>query len=427
MVITMNKKIFTILLCFWPILNIYSYQTGGLLGFGDICVLVFALFNIGYCQKIRFYKEIKYYFIFMIAIIFLSLFDTCMIGDKGEGLGIITSVARVAFYSVIVIIYIPKCLDLEYGIRIIKWFTVANAVIVYLQTILYMLSGRVTLLILPVLPLANGETYNNMYNSLVAHSGSYYFRASGIFLEPAHLAQYVLIGILLFLYTCDGEKNVNDRKSFWLAFFCSGAAILSTSSIGIVFTILIWVHWAVSTMFKQYISADLAKNYAILIPICILSFIYIIRKLNVFTILFGKLSYVTITDSSSSFAYRVTRGFEIYSKLPIREKLFGVGFGNISSYMVSTSNLNSYAESDYMNSIAYIFCSIGIVGMILFILIFYKILSGNCFLKVFTLYVLALSCCASIFSSDIWVLFMGIYIMFDRMPLQKINGNIRYG
>ncbi len=423
----MNKKIFTVLLCFWPILNIYSYQTGGLLGFGDLCILAYAVFYVRFCQRIRFFKEIKYYFIFMIAVTAMSLLDTCFIGEKGEGAGAISSIARVAFYAVIVIMYIPKCLDFEYGIQIIKRFTIANAIIIYAQTILYMFFGRVTLLILPVVPLSNGETYDKMYRSLVAHSGSYYFRASGCFSEPAHFVQYALVGILLFLYDRNGEKNVNDRKSFWLAVCCSGAAILSTSSIGIIFTVLIWVHWVLTTLFKRYVPANLMKNYAVLIPVCLLAFLYIIRKLNVFTILLGKLSFATIMDSNSSFAYRVSRGFEIYSKFPLREKLFGVGFGNISSYMQSTSALNSYADSDYMNSIAYILCSVGLTGLIFFLLIFYKLLSKNYFLKIFTLYILALSCCASVFSSDIWMIFMGIYIMFDRAPSQKIEGKVSYG
>lgn len=423
----MNKKIFTVLLCFWPMLNVYSYQAGGLLGIGDICVLLYACMNIRYCRRIRFFREVEYYFVFLIAIIALSLIDTCLIGEKGDGLGAITSVARIAFYSVIIVVFVPRLFEVEYGIRIIKGITVISSLVVYLQTLLYMFLGRVTLLILPVLPLANGETYSKMYNTLVAHSGRYYFRASAFFSEPAHFAQYALIGILLFLYTRNGEQNVSDRKSFWLAVLCSGATVLSTSSIGIILTVVIWVYWTVSVLLRKYVSVNLMKNYAIVVPLCAVAFLYLIQRLNVFTILLGKLKYTTIMDSNSSFAYRVTRGFEIFSKFPFWEKLFGIGFGNLKTYLQSSDTLNEYARSDYMNSMAYILCSVGVVGFLLFLLLFYKVVGKNRFLRIFTFYILVLSCCASIFSSDIWMVLMAVYIMYDRANITQTDGSVSYG
>lgn len=425
MVVMMNKKIFTVLLCLWPILNIYSYQKGGVLGFGDMCILAYMVLAFPFCKMARMSRDVKYYFLFAMALLLLSLLDTCVLGDKGDGLGAISSIARVAFFSVAVIVYIPKCMDVDYGIRIIKWFTVVNSSIVYLQILLYMFLGKITFLVLPMLPLANGQTYSEMYNYLVLHSGRYYFRASGFFMEPSHFAQYAIVGILLFLYTRDGRRNVNDRKSFWIAAFCSGAVILSTSSIGIIFVIAIWLYWCLALLIRRYYPVNSLRNLLILMPVCLVVCAYMIGKLNVFAILLQKLSYTTITNSQSSFAYRVSRGFEIFANFPIREKLFGVGYGNILTYMESTDNMMEYAVSDYMNSMAYILCSAGVVGIILFIMIFYKVFSKNSFMRIFSMYLLLLTCCSSVVNSGSWMVFMGIYMTFDQKnTLPELCGGI---
>lgn len=406
MTMNVNKNVFTILVSIWPILNIYSFQQGGLIGLGDIFIFLFILLHIKNCLTIENSKYIRHYSVFYIYIILITAFVSLVYQINSYG-----SMLRLVYYYFIVVFVMDKYMDIDFGKKTVCIISILNSAMVYVQWILYLIMGKVTFWIFGAIPLSNGLTYDEMYTVLARNSGNYYFRASGMFTEPAHLAQYAILGIVILLFS--DSKNVTkiENKKFGLAVFCSGATILSTSSIGIVVCVFIWFYWLVGCVLKDIIPTKVLLRVLFIVIIGVVFFIFAENRFHLLTILQEKLKHETIINPDSSFAYRVTRGFKIYSKMGLEQKIFGVGFGNIGDVMRNSLVFIDYAESDYMNSFAYILCSSGIVGFILFVRFLFINFKISKFVSAMTVFIILLFISSSTFNSAEWLLYMGLSLV----------------
>ncbi len=407
----MNKKIYTLALVLWPILNIYSYKQGGVLGFGDILFLFLIGYRIAIVRLFKNSKVLISYIVFIGILTGVSLVDIIFLLFAESGsLDSLMSIFRCLFYSVAIIVCI-QMIDLNFGMSLIKKVSILNGMIIILQQLLYSLFGIVTYGVLSFIPLNNGATYEIMFDELKIASERFYFRASGLFPEPSYAAQFIIIAIIFFLFE-GKQQEYNTKNNYRWAVFLSVSCVVTTSSIGMVFVVLLWGFWFVSEYATKRKNVNSVITFLALIAISIPIVIYLESSLHLFKILQQKLSIYTFLDSDSSFSYRVTRGFKIWYNLDFRGLMFGVGMGNIDEYMANHHVLNEFIKSDYMNSMSYVLCSAGLMGGMSFLAFIYKMLSCKGVMRAMGLYAMFLCLCASTLNSPTWCVMIGLSVAY---------------
>ena len=113
------------------------------------------------------------------------------------------------------------------------YISIVVSIMVILQTIVfyvfkYHIPFVVTKLCLPYL---QGTYYDLIETGMVGKS----YRPSGLFLEPAHMAEYCGFGLMLILNKFKGYKK------YMFAGIVSLGIVCTTSGIGIVFTLIAWI------------------------------------------------------------------------------------------------------------------------------------------------------------------------------------------
>ncbi len=416
-----NDKIFTILICVFPILGVYSSGVSTSLSLAELILILFFITHLRKMLHMRLGGFAKNYAFFTIYVFVLTMISTMFEGLTDSLSLTAIRVLRFVFYSLIIIVYIPEYFDINYGKKLIVRISMLSSGVLAVQQLLYIFFGKVTAFIIPFLGLASGVEMDVFRASLSAQATNYYFRSSAFFTEPAHFCHYVILGIMLMLFD---EKEENH--GFWRPIFCTVCVVLTTSSFGIIVALLVWGSWLVIKCSKK-ITVKQTIRIGVIVVLLLTVGVYINKKFNVMGILSSKLASSTIRRQDSSFAYRVTRGFSIYSKLNILEKLFGVGIGNIGIILQQDTRLIDFAESDYMNSLSYILVSSGILGMMIFIKTIVSNFKYGKLEKCLTLYIL-ISCLGSSFLNSVtWLMCIAILSKSsDHKSIEKMSVSINY-
>ncbi len=189
-----------------------------------------------------------------------------------------------------------------------------------------------------------------------------YARFSSFFIEPSYYAQFIAPYLAIVLY---GYKSIVKQNFLW-AIIVSGSMILNVSGTSVVILAIVWSTYILFEIGKM--SRKKAIGILVLIVLLVIAAIFALNMPGVNAMISG------LTDSSSHKTLnRVTRGFVIFKDLPLYEKIFGIGFQNISNtcdfYNISEGNIMQNGNNEYCNDIGMLLLSFGILGvMILFIL-----------------------------------------------------------
>lgn len=186
------------------------------------------------------------------------------------------------------------------------------------------------------------------------------YRPSSLFLEPSYYALFVLPAICINLFS--EKKTVFNLVAIFLI---SCGLVLSTSSAGVIGLGFLFIFKAIRNQKRISIKRFILNGMMILV--CALGIIYILNSPNSL-MLRGRLS------SGGSIGERIARGFIVYNKLPINHKLFGVGIGNMESYMIYNNISTIYDESN-LNNCASIVQTLVYSGVIGFIFLCFFIIS----------------------------------------------------
>ena len=163
----------------------------------------------------------------------------------------------------------------------------------------------------------------------------YGFRPASFFIEPSYYAAYCtpFICILLFDKSVKHIGIFNKKTTkFIFAIFLTLTVLLSTSSLGVVMCTTLWV---------VYLFRGQKNAVAKIVTTAIILF-------GLFLITYSDIFLTTVNRflSGSSIGPRVLRGFIIFSKESVIEKIFGVGLNNIGNYVEYFSISTPYDESD---------------------------------------------------------------------------------
>lgn len=324
-----------------------------------------------------------------------------------------------------IVITAPKIFDVQYGRKIYTYIVLSATLFLLVQYFLYMITDKCMYLLLPNVTLNyNGginssEFVNENINKIIR---GYYYRPASIFIEPAHFSLYVVPWLALEVL----DPILKGGK--WLAIIVTAGALLTTSSIGLAGCIIVWGMYGI-----RYIrELEYDRNKRLLFPfalIALLIFVVLISKdQGILTTIRIKLDSAKNLNQSSSLTLRLLRGAYFYDAIGLLQKIFGVGYGNLSEYYYATGIKLPYDQElltvSYMSGLFTILNSFGIVGAFLFFRWFFSMfMSGGSARKTLCLVLLFFLLVSDCYDSPFyWLIITFIIAMkYENTMLRNIE------
>lgn len=243
------------------------------------------------------------------------------------------------------------------------------------------------------------------------------FRPCATFSEPSHLAEMCLLSAYYYLLV---------EKKFKTALILIVGTILSTSSLGILGSVLLLVLY-VMTLDRNSNIGTIKKWMIILfsLALCVIVLLWVGSTDNwvVQRILGG--------GTSST---RIWRAFDLFDEIDSLEKVIGIGIQNAEIYLNHYGiilNHDTYetvkVNREFMQTLGYVLCTTGILGFGLFLYPFIRMIikmdyrvKSMCLMFLFVCF----TCC--IFSRQIFAIYLiAIYAVRDMVKCEM--GSVAFG
>ncbi|MBK5261642.1 MAG: hypothetical protein JJE17_03590 [Peptostreptococcaceae bacterium] len=325
-----EKKFFTALVVFLPILSLYKTPVPGF----DLGTLVLILSCFLYLLRKRLiFTQNKFFFIFTIYVFIFSLISYLLLKKLNtDTLLIFLRLAKFSLFSIFFMMF--DMFDFEFGIIWLKRITLVAVVMIIVQTI----SVNIFHFYVPgvIYRFADAQVYADQIQKMKdsGMSSLFFFRPSSIFYEPGQFAQYCYVYLCYCLFS---EKRIS-RENLFNSVFISIGLILSTSGQGILILTFFWIGFGLNNFFSQKFSYFKLFSGIFLLVTIIFAF-SVILKLPIFS-----KSMDRVIDNSSGFHFGVAvygrfLSYSLLKDLSLYDFLFGVGFGNVTMYMPTVSQI----------------------------------------------------------------------------------------
>lgn len=348
-------KIAMLLLALYPILTMY----GTLLNYG---IWLFLLL-IGYIllsskgkSLVYFPDAYKMYWGYL-AIAYLVL---------TRKLGAIVPGGLSFFVFSIILIFISKQFDLSYYKKYMRILILVVVGLFFVQEAMWLTTGS---RFVPVLPLGSLTT-TMTYGELITRNAMAE-RSASIFLEPAHLAQFLLLSLAVELFTDKGKRIFNGYSLLIIA-----ALLVMRSGTGIV-------GLAVLLLFRmRTLLGRLSMGKKIIASVFIIAIAGVALNFYIKTEAGGEMfersqNELTLDEEGHSYA-RFVVGTLIYNDLPAVNKIIGASDEEL---LPIARKYAFYADEDenvlYMNGWAYVLNHSGLIGLALLLIVIYKLYHNN--------------------------------------------------
>lgn len=398
-------KIFTGAVLLFPVMTIYATSIPAVT-FGEV---ILAVLMVILCIDILWSKKTLkissnpfwLYLLYAFGISLISSIVLALISTQFSLSEMLQRVIRDGFYFILILIFGEYYFDFEYAKKFIKIFSVISGCYIILQFMVYAIWQIYIPGIIPQLQTSisggvTGEELIQRYTLIASYDG--HISASAFFSEPAVVAHYITVALLLELFTDKGKGNLK------LAVFYSLIMLLSFSLNAYISICVCWGLWALySARNKKYAYRTLVFAIAFLV-----AGLFLVNSTNVMNV-FNRLVYLLSGEQTSgSSVIRVLRGPAFYFKMPLLFQLFGSGFGNFMQFKEIFGITTIYETADeYMNTNAYILVSSGVMGFVLFVVTLAKKISKKIvFSKMLFVLVLMFGLSSSIYSSAQFVIMM---------------------
>lgn len=338
-------------------------------------------------------------------------------------------VLRIGLYvlmTVNVLLLIPDLLEWNQLRNIYYNIVMACSVVCILQFIIYAMTSRATMLLIPGLQLNSGMYSSSEYAAytLGRLNQGWYYRPCSFFLEPAHHAQYALPCLALQVMSIE----ISERKKMVLALIVTVGIILTASSLGVVGCAVIWICGLIRWM--RGLETKFIIRIAAIMVMLIIGSAMALRIPSVSFYLNMKIDEMTSSSlDSNSFTMRMLRGWECFKQFGIIEKIFGAGYGNILDYIThnNISTIYDWRMDDltYMNGLSTMLCDFGVVGSAYYCyMVFIKnlIRSGECFGLLICLTILMMT--SAIFNTPTYYLAVSFLLLLRKQIINDRIGTV---
>lgn len=330
------KNFFTLLVVFFPLLSVYISPIPGV----DLATLILLIFiPIVFLQDK--YKEVSINRCYMMHIGFwVLIFTTSLINyfDLRSEDTILILARYLKFFILILSCLILSATNIfqkEEAICYLLKIAKISSIIIIIQQLLFTLKGIVVELVYKPFVI------DRSYDVVIDVTQLSLYRPTAFFLEPAYFAQYVVIALAIAVCRTD-TKDID-------IFLMYSGILMSTSGSGILIaTILIGIF----TYNRLINNIGIKRN--------LLFFIVLVVSLSGsnLDVVSKAIERIDISDETGQSAFwgRMGGYSYIFNELDLSNMIFGHGLGNV--------------PLGYFNGIAYMIVTIGLLGLVLFLIIF---------------------------------------------------------
>lgn len=411
--VSLLQKWYTILLLLLPTTTVYaspipSVSMGELILLLLMLLLVLDVISKGQCfiRRSPFYTYLMYAFIATIMCGFI-------LGTVSHTFSMMDSVQRMirdAFYFFMALVFAPVYFNHGYGIKVIRTISFILIVFVFVQFAFYGLFHTYIPGIVPQLKttISGGFTGAELTEKFARNAALDGFaRPNGFLGEPASVAQYLSIGLLLELFPKEGRANIKT------AVFYSIGILITFSVNGYVALAVCWALWA---LHSNRGSSDRIIRIVFFIILFIVVIIVMMQNPKTASIINRLVELKDGSRTSGSSVIRVIRGPAFYLKMPMLYQLFGSGFGNFIQFKEIYQISTVYEQMDeYMNTNAYILISSGIVGFAVYLVaLFVESRRRTVIAGMLAILILVYSLSCSLYSSAVYAIMLA-FIITARM------------
>lgn len=398
-----------IMLVLAPIFS--NYKTGFLdINYGDLIlillILVSLLMWIRRKKVIRNCRLLKYFIIYFVVALFQLFFDGKRGGDQ-----FLPNWLRI--WTLVYLVDIASQNDFDSNMlrNAVMWVGFVISVILLIQAFADLVLKTPLFPYLPNLPLnySDGTAQHLIARQLSMRSFGAW-RYSSIFFEPANFAQYTLLSLIASLY---GDKPF--REDLWsklCAFTITVAILFSQSANGILLLIPIW---GIFIFTNRSISRGFNKAAVSILMLMIFTLAIVILSGVIRVAWEDHVMTVFETKHATTGNQRLLQGLAVYSRFDALNKIIGVGYGNLKSYLINHHILtafNSILGSEYMNGFSMVLVSSGIIGFIYFMWCWMRLyLDNKSMMNMMVFLVIsALFCTSNMFYTELTI----IYLVFIK-------------
>lgn len=409
-------KIYTFIIITIPITSQYKSFIPGI-SIGDLFLLLslpFAIYIFSYYGwDIK--KTLENPFIWLAIYIIVGSLISVLFQQVGYSItDILVRSIRYIFYIFCAVVISNLFFNFKYAMRWYGRLVLFATIYLILQVILYRTNGIFLTGTIPGLDLAN-ELYDFEKSKILLAN---FFRPYSIFIEPGYYSQFVIPYLAYCLFKKNDESK--PQPEIFKAVFITVGIVLSTSGQGLILGAVIWVIWFIMIIY------DFENHKLRLIPI-ILGIIFI--SIIPFILQNGEIqtSINRLFGSPEASAnLRIYRGFAVFEQLDFLYMMFGVGYGNPGSFITYNGIYTIYdipQMPDYMNSVAYVLVSSGIIGLIIILFAFiYMFINTRGFFRICILILLILSLGGNMLLSSNMILYISIILSgFNRIYKNDIS------
>ena len=412
----LSNIIFSFLVVIMMLGSVYIFPFFKSLDMGEALVMLFIPYFLIKMNSLTISKKYSLIYLFIIYS-FLITISMCIFLNGGIGSPLVRMIRDFFYYFVIFFLGI-HFFDIKSFKKLLIYFCVILSAFIILQVLVYTVTGYLIPGFLMNASLNDGGyTGAQLYSKYIRYASiAGYLKPNGFLCEPAHCAQCFFVAILVLLFSDKREKN-----DMIIALFISVGMALTMSTSAILYLMFAWGVWCIKEGKK-----NLIKILVILFVVSAIGMIAIKNGQldNMFVVIqrFTKtISGDAVTNSSQ---LRMMKGFSTFLALPLLQQVFGIGFGNYSaaiSLIIGNAEINM-VENEYMNTVAYILVSSGVIGFILMILFFIRVYRCSCGMsRIMIVALLIMSLGSSVYSSPIWIWLM-LLILYSGREVQWENG-----
>lgn len=395
--------IYSCFIAFLPILSIYASGIPGVT-LGDLGLILLFVFtaidrrkdNVISCNDntkiIRVFFLLSFYYLF-------SFFCSAILQPNPPIVDMAIRIIRFLFYILVLITISRKYFDYDITSNWVIRISIFAAFYVVIQYIFYYKFSYILSGYIKIFPI-----YLKRYSVIdyAARYESHFFRATSIFLEPAHYTQYAVLGLCFSLVGYSQKKY----RSLIIPIIISAGIILSTSIQGITITALLWLFWIPIIYSYNKNKKGILFIYLILIFLPIIMY-FVLNS----DIVQNALSRIFLSGGNQELSAYNARfgGIEAISRLKGIFTFIGMGFGQVPKNL-------------WMNSAAYVWYGTGLIGIILTLYLLIKcfLVSKNLVSRLVCLIYFVLFFSSDIFNSYICVFYFS-FMCFTSLRSSKPN------
>ncbi|HFI0586845.1 TPA: O-antigen ligase family protein [Streptococcus suis] len=310
------SKLYTWALVLLPLVSIYGISEINF-DFGTLVLLLLLPFVIHEQGKIVLEKQIVFPWLLYAIYIVISLYFPTIFGKEiylTNGSVYVRAFKNILYIFILVLSTSRGIIDKDYFVQIYLKVTKICTCYIFIQVVLYYtirfnLPGYINMMLVAE---GYGERLDITSFSL--------FRPTSLFYEPAHFFEYVIIGVIIYLF----RYKDTPKNDIFNAIFLALGIVLSTSGMGILTIAGILVFWLLQQLSRTKF-IRVRKEMFFLIVIGLIAVAFFLQSG------FGQsvLSRLFSTGTNYSALDGRTEIYERIFSFDIGRVLLGSGYGNV--------------------------------------------------------------------------------------------------